>query len=67
MSEIFVYADWVDLEGPHLMGTLKTELLRGKEIISFSYEKSWLDTGMAQELDPDLKMYTGPQLSLIHI
>ena len=61
MSEIFVYADWIDLKGPHLMGTLNTELLRGKEIFSFSYEKSWLDTGMAQELDPDLKMYTGPQ------
>ena len=61
MKEIFVYADWINLEGPHLMGTLKAELLRGKEIFSFSYDKSWLETGMAQELDPDLKMYTGPQ------
>lgn len=61
MKEIYVYADWIDLEGPHLMGTLKAELLRGKEIFSFSYDKSWLETGMAQELDPDLKMYTGPQ------
>ena len=56
MKEIFVYADWIDLEGPHLMGTLKVELLRGKEIFSFSYDKPWLETGMAQELDPDLKM-----------
>jgi len=61
MKEIFVYADWYELEGPHLMGILKAELLRGKEIFSFSYEKSWLNTGKAQELDPDLKMYTGPQ------
>jgi len=61
MKEVLVYADWIDLEGPHLMGTLKAELLRGKEIFSFSYDQSWLRTGMAQELDPDLKMYTGPQ------
>ena len=59
--EILVYADWYELKGPHLMGILKAELLKGKEIFSFSYDKSWIETGMAQELDPDLKMYTGPQ------
>lgn len=61
MKEILVYADWKNLGGPKLMGTLTTELSRGKEIFSFSYEQSWLDSGSAQELDPDLKLYTGPQ------
>ena len=61
MKEIFVYADWKGLGGPLLMGTLTTELLKGREIFSFSYEQSWLDTGLAQNLDPDLKLFSGPQ------
>lgn len=61
MKEILVFADWKEIGSPKLMGTLTTDLLRGKEIFSFSYEQSWLDSGLAQELDPDLKLYTGPQ------
>jgi len=61
MKEILVYADWVNLGSPQVMGILRTELLRGKEIFSFTYEQSWLDSGLSQELDPDLKLYTGPQ------
>jgi serine/threonine-protein kinase HipA len=61
MKEILVYADWKELGSPQLMGTLSSELVRGSEIFSFSYQKSWLDSGWAQELDPDLKLFTGPQ------
>ncbi len=61
MKEILVYAQWKGLGVPQLMGVLTTELLRGKEIFSFSYEKSWLGSGLAQELDSDLKLYSGPQ------
>lgn len=61
MKEILVYADWKELSNPKLMGTLSAEYTRGNEIFSFCYEQSWLDSGVAQELDPDLKLYTGPQ------
>jgi len=61
MKEVFVYADWKGLGGPLLMGTLSTEVLKGREIFSFSYVQSWLDTGFAQNLDPDLKLFSGPQ------
>lgn len=61
MKELLVYADWQGLKAPTLMGILKTELLKGKEIFSFDYEKAWLETGQAQQLDPDLKLYSGPQ------
>jgi len=61
MKEILVYADWHSLGSPQLMGTLQAELLKGNEIFSFSYKQSWLDAGSAQEIDPDLKLYTGPQ------
>jgi serine/threonine-protein kinase HipA len=59
--EIFVYADWQEVNGPHLMGVLKTELLKGKEIFSFEYDNNWLSLGFAQILDPDLQFYRGPQ------
>ena len=61
MKEILVYADWAELGGPQLMGTLSSEHVRASEIFSFSYQKSWLDSGWAQELDPNLKLFTGPQ------
>ena len=59
--EVYVYADWEDLEGPVYMGILQAELLRGKEIFSFEYDESWLKSGHAQLLDPDLQLYAGKQ------
>lgn len=44
-----------------LMGVLKSETLRGKEIFSFEYDSNWLTSGYVQTLDPDLQLYSGPQ------
>jgi serine/threonine-protein kinase HipA len=43
------------------MGTLSAIHVKGREVFSFEYDKKWLETGMAQNLDPDLQFYTGPQ------
>jgi len=59
--EIHVYADWQEVDGPLLMGRLTSELLRGKEIFSFAYDKDWISRQFAQTLDPDLQFYPGPQ------
>lgn len=59
--DLFVYADWAELQGPHLMGVLTSTLLRGKELFSFEYNRDWLASGHAQTLDPDLQLYSGPQ------
>ena len=59
--EVYVYADWHKLNGPVFMGVLHAELLRGKEIFSFEYEKTWLQSGKAQLLDPDLQLFSGLQ------
>ncbi len=59
--EVYVYADWHELNGPVFMGVLHAELLRGKEIFSFEYEKAWLQSGKAQLLDPDLQLFSGIQ------
>lgn len=60
-GEILIFADWVGLEKPTLMGTLKTTRARGKEIFSFEYFDEWLESGNTQILDPDLNFYGGPQ------
>jgi serine/threonine-protein kinase HipA len=58
---IFVYADWIGLEQPTLMGILHSTQVRGKEVFSFEYADAWLQSGNVQALDPDLQLYTGPQ------
>ncbi len=63
IKQILVYADWIELDGAILMGTLQAEQVRGKEVFSFSYTKEWLDKGPALMLDPDLGLYSGPQYS----
>ena len=60
-KKIYVYADWKGLNGPRLMGVLRTEQVRGNEVFSFEYDKSWLDSGNRHLLDPDLMYYSGPQ------
>lgn len=60
---ILVYADWINLGGTILMGTLQAEQVRGKEVFSFSYTQEWLGKGLALIIDPDLGFYSGPQYS----
>lgn len=59
--DFLVYADWIKLGGPTQMGTLSVAHNRGREIFSFTYDKIWLDSGLAQNLDPDLQLFAGPQ------
>ncbi|WP_221412307.1 type II toxin-antitoxin system HipA family toxin [Dysgonomonas sp. 511] len=60
-KNIYVYADWIDLNHPHFMGTLTANQIRGKEIFSFQYDDEWLKSGKAKILDPDLSLFSGFQ------
>lgn len=60
-KKIYVYADWYGINGPQLMGILLADRVRGNEVISFEYDKSWLNSGERHLLDPDLMHYSGPQ------
>lgn len=60
-KKIYIYADWLGLNGPTLIGILRAEYIRGSEIFSFEYEKEWLQTNNPLLLDPDLQWYSGPQ------
>jgi serine/threonine-protein kinase HipA len=59
--DILVYADWFESKDPTRMGTLSVSHGKGREVFSFAYDKVWLSRGQAQMLDPDLKLFTGPQ------
>jgi serine/threonine-protein kinase HipA len=59
--DIVVYADWKDLGGPAKMGVLSATHARGHAVFSFSYDARWLHTADLQQLDPDLRFFSGPQ------
>lgn len=60
-KNIYVYADWPELNGPSFIGTLRAESIRGNEIFSFEYNNSWLNSDQLFVLDPDMNYYSGPQ------
>jgi len=59
--DIYVFADWVGLEEPTLVGTLSAHFAKGKKAFSFEYDKDWLKTDSHRLLDPDIEFYSGPQ------
>jgi len=59
--KIYVYADWVCVEEPCLIGTLFIDSIRGKESIAFAYDKTWLESPNAISLDPELHHFEGFQ------
>jgi serine/threonine-protein kinase HipA len=58
---IRVYAHWLGMENPLLVGILYSDRLKGKELFSFEYDGTWLQFEQAQRLDPGLQLYTGLQ------
>lgn len=59
--DIYVFADWVGLKKPTLIGTLSAHFAKGKKAFSFEYDKIWLKTDAQRLLDPDIEFYSGPQ------
>jgi len=59
--EIEVWADWKELDDSQLMGLLRANVTRGKEVFSFKYENAWLKSNASRQLDPDLQLVEGPQ------
>lgn len=58
---IYVYKDW-DTIKPEKMGTICVDGGKGREVISFEYDETWLkSTNMGIVFDPDLKLYKGRQ------
>ncbi len=56
-----VWADWRGLAGPMRMGAIHAAHARGKETLSFEYEREWLASDQARLVDPALRLHRGPQ------
>jgi len=60
-KSIQVFADWDGLPVPTFMGTLHAAIRRGAELVSFEYDKDWLESPSARVLDPDIRLVAGRQ------
>ncbi len=60
-KSIFIFADWAGLKSSTFLGTLYCSKLRGKEIYQFEYDKEWLKSKFAIEIDPNLRLFSGRQ------
>jgi serine/threonine-protein kinase HipA len=60
-KEIYVFADWMELKTPTIIGILSSHVTRGHEIFSFEYDKEWINSKFAILLDPELKLFSGLQ------
>ena len=60
-KNIIVYADWIGLSEPTLIGTLHVIPSRGKEIFSFEYDAEWLNNHATHTIDPALQLFHGAQ------
>ena len=58
---IEVHADWIGLKAASRIGTLFAHESRGKEVFSFEYDETWLGRNDNRILDPDLRLFKGPQ------
>jgi serine/threonine-protein kinase HipA len=59
--DIYVYGDWIGLNGPVEIGVLSAHFAKAKKAFSFAYNKEWLEKGLYPLLDPDITFYSGPQ------
>ena len=59
--DIWVYADWMGMNGPKLIGMLSAQQAKGKKAFSFEYSDSWIRSKEQILLDPDIGWYSGQQ------
>jgi len=60
-TDIYVYAHWLGLSEPVLMGILSAHQAKGRKAFSFEYDKTWLKSKAQRLIDPDIQFYAGQQ------
>lgn len=60
-TDIYVYANWLDLKVPKPIGTLSIHQGKGKKIFSFEYDATWLATEKNFFFDADISFNAGQQ------
>ena len=62
--DILVYADWLEISGPKLIGILAAHQGKGRKTFSFSYDEKWLETEKPFLFDPDITWNRGQQFPI---
>ena len=58
---LYIFFDDAYASQPALLGTLESQILRGKEVFSFAFAEEWLGNTRCRMLDPELQLYAGRQ------
>lgn len=58
---LYIFFDDAYASQPALVGTLESQILRGKEVFSFAFAEEWLGNTRCRMLDPELQLYGGRQ------
>ena len=62
--DILVYADWLEISRPKLIGVLAAHQGKGRKTFSFSYDEKWLETEKQFLFDPDITWNKGQQFPI---
>ena len=60
-TDIWVYAHWLGMNEPKLIGKLSAHQAKGRKAFSFEYTNEWLQSSEQVLLDPDIGWYKGQQ------
>ncbi len=60
-TDIFVYAHWIGMLAPKLIGVLSAHQGKGRKSFSFEYATAWLKSKEQFLLDPDIGWFSGTQ------
>lgn len=63
-TDLLVYAHWLGMQAPKLIGVLSAQQAKGRKAFSFEYSKEWIQSKEQVLLDPDIGWYSGPQYPL---
>lgn len=60
-TDLLVYADWLEMKMPKLIGILSAHQSKRGKVFSFSYDQHWMETEKPFFLDPDISWNKGVQ------
>jgi serine/threonine-protein kinase HipA len=60
-QDIYVYAHWLGMQDPKMIGILSAHQGKGRKSFSFEYDHAWLKSKEQFLLDPDIGWYSGQQ------
>lgn len=60
-TDIWVFAHWLGMKTPKMVGILSAHQAKGKKAFGFEYARDWVQSKEQLLLDPDIGWFSGPQ------